>query len=161
MDTTSEREAAQLLIRTYSIWTPFCGCWLWEKYSYRPYGPHRYSYRAFRGPIPKGMRVCHTCDTPICVNPDHLFLGTPGHNSRDMVHKGRQIKRKVAPVWKKSALARAKGTKNGKARLTELNIPEIRRLRKEGFPLKAISKIFSVNRSTIGNVISGKTWSHI
>lgn len=83
---------------------PVTGCWLWTlqvgangyprmsigQKSYLP--AHRIAYRAFRlngKPIPEGMFVCHKCDTPSCVNPDHLFLGTARDNTRDMIAKGR------------------------------------------------------------------------
>lgn len=85
---------------------PNTGCWLWIGNFYGVYGKcggegaHRVSYRYYVGPIPRWLRrrralVLHKCDTPACVNPDHLFLGTQRDNMRDCVKKGRA--RKAVP----------------------------------------------------------------
>ena len=77
------------------------GCWLWEgarsdvNYGLhwtdekRLEGAHRFSYRLHHGDIPSGLMVCHHCDNPPCVNPEHLFMGTVLDNMRDMIRKGR------------------------------------------------------------------------
>lgn len=75
-------------------------CWLWHgPIVGRGYGKigafgqcwraHRLTWRITHGDIPKGMVVCHSCDTPACCNPDHLFLGTFADNNHDMITKGR------------------------------------------------------------------------
>jgi hypothetical protein len=76
-------------------------CWLWTGCTFvrgdgvfrmggKNYHAARLAYEWTYGPIPAGMLVCHRCDTPACCRPDHLFLGKPADNSRDMVEKGRQ-----------------------------------------------------------------------
>jgi hypothetical protein len=85
-----------------SIPVPEAGCWLWTGGEAKGYGrtsmlhkniaAHRASYQEFCGEIPEGMHVCHKCDTPLCINPDHLFLGSPLANAMDKVSKGRQWK---------------------------------------------------------------------
>lgn len=83
------------------------GCWIWTA-GKRPnskgvlyprhhtqlgsIGAHRFSYSIYIESIPKGMMVCHKCDTPLCVNPDHLFLGYHKDNMCDMVNKGRSYR---------------------------------------------------------------------
>ena len=97
------------------------GCWVWIK-SRRPRGPgalkrgagvnadaHRVAYELMIGPIPLGTFVCHRCDNPPCVNPDHLFLGTGADNVRDRDEKGRQ----------------AKGQGHGRAKLSEHDVLDV------------------------------------
>jgi hypothetical protein len=85
------------------------GCWNWKlrkddggygrlkiqlgaRDKFRMDGAHRYSYEIFRGPVPAGKEVCHSCDNPACVNPNHLWIGTHKQNMEDMVSKGRSTK---------------------------------------------------------------------
>jgi len=79
------------------------GCWEWQlsvsdrgygRVTFHPktYRTHIVAYFLSKGDIPKGKFVCHTCDNPRCVNPDHLWLGDPKDNTHDMIVKGRLIR---------------------------------------------------------------------
>lgn len=95
---------------------PEAGCWIWTgTVNERGYGrvysggrmwiAHRLSWTQVNGPIPAHMFVCHRCDTPSCVNPDHLFLGSPRDNVIDMAAKGRHREQKKTHCAKGHAFA--------------------------------------------------------
>lgn len=84
-------------------------CWLWvagvDRRGYgrfwargHQHGAHREAYRLTYGEIPDGLFVCHRCDTPLCVRPSHLFLGSHAENMQDMVQKGRGSKSAHGPT---------------------------------------------------------------
>jgi hypothetical protein len=100
-------------------------CWIWKGYEkscgyggMRAYGKnwfaHRLSYTLNIGEIPEGMYVCHKCDNPICVRPDHLFLGTHKDNMADCKAKGRYVGgRGNADGWAKSSLTQKQKSRVG------------------------------------------------
>lgn len=84
------------------------GCWIWTalknakgygvvNYQYKTQLAHRLAWTLTHGPIPHGLYACHKCDTPACINPDHLFLGTQFDNMRDMAAKGRSRRGRKFP----------------------------------------------------------------
>lgn len=93
------------------VTVPEAGCWLWigraKPKGYgrigigrnKQFAAHRVSWELFRGEIPAGMCVCHKCDTPSCVNPDHLFLGTHADNAGDRQRKGRGAINRSGGGW--------------------------------------------------------------
>ena len=109
---------------------------------------HRWSYERYRGEIPDGMFVCHHCDNRACVNPNHLFLGTPADNMADRDIKGRQ--------------AEQKGEFNGYAKLSNSDVIAIKaRLAAGGETHKAIAADYGMSRQAIGFINTGTTWSHL
>lgn len=113
-------------------------------------GAHRVSWIKHNGPIPSGMHVCHKCDVKLCVNPDHLFLGTPADNLKDMVSKGRH------------ATDYNNGTANHVAKLDEKTVREIRKRYADGDGYQyELAKEYGVIQSTISAIVRRETWSHI
>lgn len=124
------------------------GCWLWigklDRYGYGKFVvmAHRFSFQRYKGEIPKGSLVCHSCDNRACVNPDHLWAGTWAENSADMTAKRRQ----------------ACGEKIGKAKLTLAAVKEIKL---SGEPAAALAVKFNVSAGAVHFVRSGRTWHHV
>lgn len=124
------------------------GCWEWDG-SRRPTGygvvsmgqqrleyVHRVSWRVYRGAIPAGMFVCHRCDNPPCLNPEHLFLGTLQDNNADMLAK----RRNVTPPPK----------------LSEADVRDIRAARMSGVPGAELAVRYGVRRSYIYDLAAGR-----
>lgn len=134
-------------------------CWEWIGSKLRQgYGQfhgtkaHRYMYELTIGPVPNNLLVMHKCDNPGCVNPDHLFLGTPADNMRDKYLKGRQgdSGTKTPPH----------GESNGRAKLTVEMVLTARKLWNQGKTLDWIYKRLnpSVGKGSLRSAILGKTW---
>lgn len=134
---------------------PNCGCWLWTGGSHskkKPYGKirkgrkkystHRVAYELYIGKIPENLHVLHKCDMPACCNPDHLFVGTNQDNMTDMVKKNRS----------------AKGSEKPDAKLTEKQIPAIR---KDTRICREIAADYGVGRRVINDIKLGRAWRHV
>lgn len=128
-------------------------CWLWTagktsdgygsfKIGKRSVRSHRFSFELVNGPIPKGMLICHRCDVPSCIRPEHLFIGSNAENHQDRNKKGRQ----------------ARGSKSGRAILTEADVLLIRGSTETQ---KVLAVRYGVDPSTIGYARRGKNWSHL
>lgn len=142
------------------------GCWLWIasptnkgygriKSNGKTYSAHRFSWMEKHGEIPNGMYVCHKCDTPSCVNPDHLFIGSCMDNVIDMVVKNRNSKglRHSESIKKRNV-----GESNHKSVLTTENVISIRLDKR---PQRAIAREYQVSQCLVSNIKLNKTWSHV
>lgn len=129
-------------------------CLVWTGHRVRKYGrvtlknkhyiTHRLIFQSFIEAIPPGLYVCHHCDNPSCVRPDHLFLGTQFENMKDMKNKKREIK--------------AVGEANSHSKLTNKDILEIR---KSSLSYRILSEKFGVCISTVFRAKKIKTWKHL
>ena len=129
------------------------GCWVWTAalgnsgygHFWSGTGPipaHRMSYMLYKGEIGEGLSVLHRCDNRLCVNPDHLFLGTNKENTADMVSKDRQ----------------AKGSRLGAAKLNEAQIASIRADERSQ---RKIASEYGVSHTTIGQIKNNQLWRHV
>ena len=142
---------------------PNSGCWLWEGIvSKDGYGilqvrtltgqtkrvrAHRVAWELENGPIPVGVLACHRCDNRCCVNPDHIFLGSPSDNIRDMVRKGREGPGAFAP-----------GNSHRLAKLSEQDVIEIRRSHEKQ---SVLASRYGVHQSNISLLQNGRIWKHL
>lgn len=141
-------------------------CWLWTA-SVRGsnhYGAfwlggrhqpaHRVAWELTFGPVPDGFLVCHTCDVPLCVRPEHLFLGTPADNTADMIRKGRKSN---APHLE----TRRRGSSHPQSRITEQEVRELRREWLDGETTGYLSAKYGLTTSAAHRAAIGRTWSHV
>lgn len=140
----------------YAFPEPMSGCWLWSGPINGGYGvlssrgkhmgAHRFSYERSHGPIPSGACVCHRCDNPACVNPDHLFLGTHAENMADMAAKGRADR--TSKLY-------------GERIAKKLTLEQARVIR-DTSPLDAtigqLAKQYGVSDSVISGIWAGEAW---
>jgi hypothetical protein len=131
------------------------GCWEWTAYRDKdgygniqvnksPRQAHRISYILYVGGIPPNTLVCHSCDNPGCVNPDHLFLGTPKLNMEDKYNKNRQI--------------HVRGEEVGNSKLST---EDVKHIRSSSFGNQQLAKYYGVTHSLISAIRLNKCWKHV
>jgi hypothetical protein len=144
-------------------------CWLWlgprdrDGYGLTPRlggeaRAHRVSWVLAHGPIPPGRWVLHRCDTPGCVNPAHLFLGTTRENTADMVAKGRQA-RGERHASRRHPERVARGERVGTAKLTAVQVAAIReRYAAGGVSTRTLAAEYGVSRTLLKLIVRGEVW---
>lgn len=136
---------------------PMSGCWLWlgsvmgqgygtVSFNKKNHLAHRVSYELENGPIPAGQYVCHRCDNPICVNPDHLFLGTQADNMSDCARKGR------------TRVPTLKGEAHHQAKLTA---EQVRAIRTDTRSHAAVARSLNMSKTTVCDIRRGRSWRHL
>ena len=136
------------------------GCWNWSGYSRNGYGrlmvgsrkdntrrtvqAHRFSYKLFNGDIPYGLYVCHKCDNKLCVNPEHLFLGTHQDNIDDRERKNRNN--------------HVVGENVPTSKLTE---NEVIKIRNSNLSSRKLAEIYGLNKTSILDIKNGINWKHL
>lgn len=148
------------------------GCRVWtSQLSHNGYGrlrvdrsrrvpAHVFAWVRAHGPVADGLRVCHSCDNPPCVNIDHLFLGTHLDNMRDMVAKCRQSRgANHYAVTRPDRLPR--GSAHGMAKLSESAVADIRQRCAAGELRASMALRYGVTPTLIGMVVRREIWRHI
>jgi len=135
------------------------GCWIWKKltkthrygnfyFNGKSQQSHRVSWQLHFGEIPEGMKVLHKCDTPGCVNPEHLFLGTQKDNVLDCIKKGRFHQNSAKSC-----------EKHHFAKLKAVDVQNIKAIYKyTDATHQKLANIYGVSREQIGKIIRGERW---
>lgn len=113
----------------------------------RKFRASRVAYAFYNGVDPGELYVCHRCDNPSCINPDHLFLGTPMDNTQDMIRKGRN--------------ASQCGESNNAAKISESIVIDVIAKIREGKNNKQIAAELPICHSMVSLIRLGKTWRHV
>lgn len=133
------------------------GCWEWygyiTKYGYgqttyrsKSILANRLSWMLFNGELKKELDVCHHCDNPKCINPDHLFVGTASENIQDCFNKNRKSH---------------KGVNHPGAKITDDDVKKILQLRRTGWTYRKLSDRFKISVGAVNCVINRRTWKHV
>jgi hypothetical protein len=156
------RKAAEAALRP-SFWAQvdmLGECWVWTgartsagyghlRYGGHDFSAHRCSFELTHGALPADMFVCHRCDNPPCVNPAHLFLGSPKDNTADMHRKGRASRMGL------------RGEASASARTTDEGIIQIRLDFARGATTTELSRQFGYSEYYIRKIVKGKAWEHV
>jgi hypothetical protein len=146
-------------------------CWVWiahrDRYGVfslrnRVYKAHRVSYVIAHGVIPDGMQVCHHCDNPACVKPDHLFLGSQRDNMADCARKGRYYRAIGAlNASTRRPETRPRGEGHPRAVLTVDRVRSMRDAYTAGDRIADIARCMELNVETVRSVVHRRTWKHV
>lgn len=145
------------------------------KGTHRQIGTHVAAWEGEHGPVPYGLMVCHHCDTPACINPAHLFLGSSADNANDASRKGRldwtdrhasrtdptRIPRGDRHGSRTHPESIPRGTKQGPAKLNDDKVREIRADHAKGESIASIARRMEVGESTIRRVVQRTHWTHV
>jgi len=135
---------------------PECGCWIWMKSCIGwGYGQakvdhchvyaHHLAWEAYRGPRTPGLQVLHTCDTPPCCNPYHLYLGTAKQNTHDRLRRGKRLE----------------GEAHGMVKLTETQVLEIRQTIPGIDSEVAVAARYNISPAMVGYIRRKQYWTHL